>query len=236
MSLTLPRYTAGTKIVTIRDPVFFRSLIDTLYSPHIKPLKIAKDDVVMYTLQLRDNSNGRILDVALELPQSMTNTIKLTTSDSGETGLVPNWETNDSLSEQFKQDFNTLLHYWLSKIQVACPFHENGVPTIYTLQQQCELKWPWKNSSSSDYFSKFKPESHVHVLRLGVAYYNPDKNYIGVTLQLGSYPGKTISAVNTIRQSRKRTRHENESKENVVELDQDKHLDEEDANEIELIE
>lgn len=235
MSLNLPKYSAGTKNVTIRDPVFFRGLLDNLYSPHIKPLKIAKDDVVMYTLQVRDNSNGRILDVALELPQSMTNTIKLTTSENGEAGLIPTWETNDSTSDQFKQDFNTLLHYWLAKIQVACPFHENGVPTIFNLQTQCELKWPWKNTSSSDYFSKFKPESNVHVLRLGVAYYNPEKNFIGVTLQLSSYPGKTLSAVNTARQTRKRARNEPEIKEHVEET-KEIIVEDEDITDIELIE
>lgn len=218
MNTSLPKYTAGSKIVTIREPGWFLSNMTKLYIPHITALKVTKSHILMYTIQLQDTSNGRILDIAFEIPQHITNSVKLAHSGVEEETLAPIWETNDPISNQFREDLNTLLHHWLSKVQTACSLQESP-PSIYFPSARFELKWPWKNLQSDDYFSNFKPDSQLHVFKIGVAYYQPEKNYIGVTLQLSAYPGRTLSAINKQnaaakeeRRANKRPRQSEESK------------------------
>lgn len=220
MNVTIPKYYAGTKAVTIYDPSFFKGLIDSgLYTAIITPLKIAKDGAVMYTLSLRDNNKNILLDVQIGLPEEMTNTVKLSASNETNQGLIPVWETNDSTSEIFKRDVGRLLESWLLKIQTANTLSEE-VPIIYLPQSSTELKWPWKVDTTL-YFENFDRLRNTHVLRIGVGYYSAEKNYVGVTLQLSNYPGKTILAISDARKSsnkkRKKAEVDNVTDENVQE-------------------
>lgn len=214
----MQKYYAGTKSVTIYDPVFFINLIESgAYTPIVTTLKVAKDGAVMYTLQLKDNNKDIDLDVSIGLPEEMSSTIKLSTPQEisdVEPDLEAVWETNDSTSEIFKRDVNRLLDFWLVKIQTACTFGAEP-PTIYYPAQSCSLKWPWKTCSNRDYFSKFRRDLSTHVIRFGVGYYSTAKNYVGVTLQLSNYPGKTLHAVELAKLSsrkRKKTEEEDEVK------------------------
>lgn len=215
-SLPLEKYTVGNKLITIRDPNFFISQINSgAFVPLIKTLKVAKEDVVMYTLNIKNVNADTILDVAFELPESMSNTIVFSASETVQDGIVPVWETNDSISEIFKRDINRILEFFLNKVKAVSTFDEE--PTIYYPGSRYELKWPWKNNIN-DYESRFDPAKNVHVIRFGVAYFNPTKKIIGATLQLGGFPGRTLGAINAAKLSKKRARTQNLNEEDT-ELD-----------------
>lgn len=188
-----PKYFAGSKNITIYDPLYFSTLFDHhIYTPSILPLKVDKCGVLMYNLMVRDSNTGKELEVQFQIPESMSQTIKLQSSDEENGQLEVVWESNDAPSNAFKADVNRCLEYWLKLIQHANSFGPE--PDIRFLPAACILKWPWKSASNEEYFRKFRSESQTHILRMGVGYYASDRNSVGVSLQLGSYPGKTISA------------------------------------------
>jgi hypothetical protein len=190
------KYYAGPKLVTISDPVFFKSLIDAKhFVPLVTPLKVTKDGTVMYLLQIKDVNRDLVLDVVFSLPEDISHSVKLGSSEGEEEGLQALWDTSDPASDLFKADVNRLLDYWLKQIQHASDFNEVSSPDIYYLPQSAKLKWPWKSHSNEEYFRQFRSDMQTHQLRLGVGYFSPERGAVGVTLQLSNYPGKSEKAI-----------------------------------------
>jgi len=205
-----PKILVGTKYVTVNDPLWLSTLFaNHLYEPVIVPLKVERGGVVMYHLMVRDLNTGKTLDVNFSCPERLTPTVKLATSSEEDGVLVAEWETNDLDSKTFKDDVNKCLEFWLKQIQTANSFGQ--VPTVRLLQQSTKLKWPWKTGSNEDYFRKFRPEQHTHQFKLGVGYYNQEYNECGVSLQLSSYPGKTVSVLTEQRSQRRGKRSRTEA-------------------------
>lgn len=212
----LPKILVGTKYVTVNEPLWLASLFaNHFYEPVITPLKVERGGVVMYNLQVRDMNSSKVLDVIFSCPERLSHTVKLASSQEGEDTLVAEWETNDADSKTFKDDINQCLEYWLKQIQTANSFGQ--APTIRSLQQTTRLKWPWKTGSNEDYFRKFRPESHTHQFKLGVGYYNREYNECGVSLQLSSYPGKTLAVIDEMKQNRRTKRARVEASDEVQE-------------------
>lgn len=205
MSLSIPKIVIGTKYVTVNDPLWLSTLFaNHLYSPVITPLKVERGGVIMYTLQVRDLNTDKVLDVIFNCPESISHTVKLASGSETEPGLVAEWETLDAESKAYKDDINKCLQYWLSQIQSANSFGQ--VPVIKYLEGVTKLKWPWKSGSNEEYFRKFIPEQHTHQFRLGVGYFNQEYVNCGVTLQLSSYPGKTKSVLESMRNVPRRSK------------------------------
>lgn len=216
-----PRMYLGSKSVTIYDPAWFVTCFaNHIYDPIITPLKVDKEGVLMYILQARDNNTGKALDVQWELPESISNTVKLQSSDRMESadGLDAVWETSDQESNAFKADVNRCLEFWLKQIQQANTFGEK--PEIRMLGISAPLKWPWKTGTNEDYFKKFRATDHCHIIRLGVGYFRSESAVVGAAVQLSSFPGKTLSA---IAETKNKKRKKPEPVEDVV-------LPEEDVN------
>jgi len=204
-SVRIPKVLLGTKYLTVNDPIWLATLFaNHLYEPVITPLKIERGGVVMYSLQVRDLNTGKVLDVIFQCPEQMSHTVKLATSMEDEGLLVAEWETNDMESKTFKDDVNRCLEYWLSQIQTANSFGQ--VPNVRLLQAVTKLKWPWKTGSNEEYFKKFRQELHTHQFKLGVGYYNQEFNECGVSLQLSSYPGKTLAVLDGMKAARRTKR------------------------------
>lgn len=203
-----PKFYAGTKYINVFDPVFFMGLLEhKVYIPVISPLKVSKDGVLMYLLQVRDVNRDLTLEVLFSLPEEISASVKLGSPEEQGGDLQAVWETNDAASDTFKSDINRLLEYWLKQIQQANSFA--GEPEITYLQRSCKLKWPWKNSTNEDYFKKFRSEHQIHKLRLGVGYYAADRSSVGVSLQLSNYPGQSLQYIQENSKKRgKRTRTE----------------------------
>jgi hypothetical protein len=203
-----PKFYAGSKHITIYDPLFFCGLMEAkVYVPIIVPLKVNKDGVLMYLLQVKDVNRDLSLGICFSLPEEISSSVKLASPEEGEQSLQAVWETTDAAGDAFKADVNRLLEYWLKQIQQANSFGVN--PDIYYLPRTVNLKWPWKNGTNEKYFREFRSDLQVHQLRLGVGYYATDRNSIGVTLQLSNYPGKSLLAINSVPKKRgKRTRSE----------------------------
>lgn len=210
MSSTLrhPKYYAGTKYINIFDPEFFISLLEAkVYVPVIAPLKVNKDGVLMYLLQVKDVNRDLTLEVLFSLPEEISASVKLGSPEEEGAGLQAVWETNDAASDSFKAAVNRLLEFWLKQIQHANSFSTE--PAVYLLPRSCNLKWPWKNSSNEDYFKKFRADLQIHKLRLGVGFYNAERNAVGVTLQLSNYPGQSLQCIQESSRKRgKRSRSE----------------------------
>jgi len=205
-----PRLFLGSKAVTIYDPAWFVTCFaNHIFDPIITPLKVDKEGVLMYILQVRDNNTGKALDVQWELPETISNSVKLQPSDRDDTtdALDAVWETNDVESNAFKADVNRCLEYWLKQIQQANTFGEK--PEIRLLGMTSALKWPWKTGTNEDYFKRFRVSDHTHIIRLGVGYYRSENGVVGAAIQLSSYPGKSASVVTEMK-SRKRKKVETE--------------------------
>lgn len=203
-----PRFYLGSKAVTIYDPAWFLTCFaNHIYDPIITPLKVDKEGVLLYLLQIRDNNTGKSLDVQWELPESISNSVKLQSSSNitEEESLEAVWETNDAESNAYKADVNRCLEFWLKQIQQANSFGES--PEIRFLGMTTSLKWPWKNTSNESYFRQFRSSDHTHIIRLGVGYFQSENRVVGVSLQLSSYPGKSRNAV-LASKSRKRKKAE----------------------------
>jgi hypothetical protein len=204
-----PRIYVGSKAVTVYDPAWFVTCLGNhIYDPVITPLKVDKEGVLMYVLQIRDNNSGKCLDVQWELPESISNSIKLQPSvkeESSEDGLDAVWECNDSESNSYKTDVNRCLDFWLKQIQQANTFGEQ--PEIKYLPTVCKLKWPWKTGSNEEYFKKFRHSDHTHIIRLGVGYFTHEYGIVAASVQLSSYPGKSQAAISEAK-SRKRKKPE----------------------------
>lgn len=204
------KYYAGPKLVTISDPVFFKSLIEAKhFVPLVSTLKVTKDGTVMYLLQVKDVNRDVVLDVVFSLPEEISSSVKLGASEGEEEGLQALWDTSDPASDLYKADVNRLLDYWLKQIQHASDLNGVAPPDIIYLPQSAKLKWPWKSQSNEEYFRQFRSDLQTHQLRLGVGYYNPERGAVGVTLQLSNYPGKSEKAIlETGRRKGKRSRTE----------------------------
>jgi hypothetical protein len=190
-TLKHPKFYAGTKYINIFDPEFFISLLEAkVYIPVIAPLKVNKDGVLMYLLQVKDVNRDLTLEVLFSLPEDISASVKLGSPEEEGGDLQAVWETNDSASDSFKAAVNRLLEYWLKQIQHANSFLTE--PSINLLPRSCNLKWPWKNSTNEDYFKKFRSDLQIHKLRLGVGFYSTERNSVGVTLQLSNYPGQSL--------------------------------------------
>lgn len=203
-----PKFYLGSKAITIYDPAWFLTCFaNHIYDPVITPLKVDKEGVLLYLLQIRDNNTGKSLDVQWELPESISNSVKLqsSSSDGTDEDLEAVWETNDAESNSYKADVNRCLEFWLKQIQQANTFGE--APEIRFLGMTTTLKWPWKTSSNETYFRQFRASDHTHIIRLGVGYFQSENSVVGVSLQLTSYPGKSKSAVLAAK-SRKRKKVE----------------------------
>jgi hypothetical protein len=193
-SLRHPKFYAGTKYINIFDPEFFISLLEAkVYVPVIAPLKVNKDGVLMYLLQVKDVNRDLTLEVLFSLPEEISASVKLGSPEEEGGDLQAVWETNDSASDSFKAGVNRLLEFWLKQIQHANSFSIE--PSINMLPRSCNLKWPWKNSTNEDYFKKFRSDLQIHKLRLGVGFYSADRNSVGVTLQLSNYPGQSLQFI-----------------------------------------
>lgn len=186
-----PKYYAGTKNINIYDPVFFLTLIASkVFIPVISPLKVNKEGVLMYLLQVKDVNRDLTLDVVFSLPEEMSASVKLSSPEEEGGDLQAVWETNDAASDTYKADVNRLLECWLNQIQHANSF--SGQPTVYLLSRSAKLKWPWKNCTNEDYFRRFRSDTQIHQLRLGVGYFSAENNSVGVTIQLSNYPGHSL--------------------------------------------
>lgn len=202
---TKPRFYVGSKAITIYDPAWFLTCFaNHIFDPVITPMKVDKEGVLLYILQIRDNNTGKNLDVQWELPESISSSVKLQSDDNDELEAV--WETNDQESNNFKADVNRCLEFWLKQIQQANTFGET--PEIRFLGMTTVLKWPWKTSSNESYFKKFKSTDNTHVIRLGVGYIQSEYQIIGASMQLSSYTGNTVAAVQAKSASRKRKKAE----------------------------
>lgn len=220
--ISKPRYYIGSKAITIYDPSWFVTcLANHLFDPIILPLKVDKEGVLMYVLQARDNNSGKALDIQWELPESISNSIKLQAGNKqeGEDELDAVWESNDAESNVYKADVNRCLEFWLNQIQQANTFGEK--PEIKFLPQICKLKWPWKSGTNEDYFKKFRASDHTHIVRLGVGYFTSEYGVVGASMQLSSYPGKSLSVLTEAR-SRKRKKPEPHTEEDVLVHDEQK--------------
>lgn len=216
---------AGSKTLTVRDPSVLLKLINSgLYIPKVTTHKVTKENDVLYTLSIVNTINDTELDVSFEIPETLTSTVKMgispiTRQESSRPVRAPIWESETSEAEIYKIQIGEILRHWLINIQTAskaCNLDEEE-PRIYLPQNVTELKWPWKTQSEEDYFEKFNPETQTHILKLGVGYYKREGNYIGVSLQLGGYPGKTKSAIAAdALQSRKRKRKQPENEEETT--------------------
>lgn len=203
-----PRIYLGSKAITIYDPAWFVTCFaNHIFDPIITPLKVDKEGVLMYILQVRDNNTGKALDIQWELPESISNTVKLQSSDRADSSdaLDAVWETSDQESNAFKADVNRCLEFWLKQIQQANTFGEK--PEIRMLGIAAPLKWPWKTGTNEDYFKKFRATDHCHVIRLGVGYYRSENSVVGAAIQLSSFPGKSIAAISEMK-NRKRKKPE----------------------------
>lgn len=190
-SIRHPKFYAGTKYINVFDPVFFRTLLEArVYLPVITPLKVSKDGVLMYLLQVKDVNRDLTLDVLFSLPEELSESVKLGSPEEEGGDLQAIWETNDTASDTYKSDVNRLLEMWLRQIQQANSFA--GEPDISFLTRSCKLKWPWKNSTNEEYFKKFRNDLQIHKFRLGVGYFAADRCSVGVTLQLSNYPGQSL--------------------------------------------
>jgi hypothetical protein len=203
-----PKFYLGSKAITIYDPAWFLSLFaNHIFDPIITPIKVDKEGVLLYLLQIRDNNTGKTLDVQWELPESISNSVKLQSSsrevESDELEAV--WETNDTESNSYKSDVNRCLEFWLKQIQQANSFGES--PEIRFLQMTTTLKWPWKTATNETYFKQFRATDHTHIIRLGVGYFQSENQVVGASIQLSSYPGKSIASV-LASKSRKRKKAE----------------------------
>jgi hypothetical protein len=216
------KYYAGPKLVTISDPVFFKSLFEAKhFIPLVSPLKVTKDGTVMYLLQVRDVNRDVVLDVVFQLPEEISSSVKLGSAEGEEEGLQAIWETSDAASDSYKSDVNRLLDYWLKQIQHANEFNGDHQPDIHYLSRAAKLKWPWKSHTNEEYFRQFRSDLQTHQLRLGVGYFSPERGAVGVTLQLSNYPGKSEKAIlESGRRKGKRARSEEkeEGEESVPEI------------------
>lgn len=207
-SSSKPRIYLGSKAITIYDPAWFVTCFaNHIFDPIITPLKVDKEGVLMYILQVRDNNTGKALDIQWELPESISNTVKLQSSDRADSGdsLDAVWETTCQESNAYKADVNRCLEFWLKQIQQANTFGEK--PEIRMLGIAAPLKWPWKTGTNEDYFKKFRSSDHCHVIRLGVGYYRSENSVVGAAIQLSSFPGKSTAAIAEMK-SRKRKKPE----------------------------
>lgn len=203
-----PKFYAGTKYINVFDPVFFMGLLEhKVYIPIISPLKVSKDGVLMYVLQVKDVNRDLPLEVLFSLPEEISASVKLGSPEEEGGDLQAVWETNDAASDTFKSDINRLLEYWLKQIKQANSF--SGEPEIQFLPRSCKLKWPWKNSTNEDYFKRFRSDIQIHKLRLGIGYYAADRNTVGATLQLSNYPGQSLQYIqDNMKKRGKRSRTE----------------------------
>lgn len=214
-----PRIYLGSKALTVYDPAWFVICLGNhLFDPVITPLKVDKEGVLMYVLQARDNNTGKCLDVQWELPETISNSIKLQPSSSeqlSDDGLDAVWECNDSESNNYKADVNRCLEYWLKQIQQANTFGEQ--PEIKYLPLVTKLKWPWKSGSNEDYFKKFRSSDHTHIIRLGVGYFTSEYGVVGASVQLSSYPGKSVASLSESKSRKRKKAEVVESEEKVME-------------------
>lgn len=219
-SFSRSKYYAGPKLVTISDPVFFKTLVEAKhFIPLISPLKVTKDGTVMYLLQVKDANRDLTLDVVFSLPEEISSSVKLGSSEGEEEGLQALWDTSDAASDAYKSDVNRLLDHWLKQIQHANQFNEEIRPEILYLTRAAKLKWPWKSQSNEEYFRQFRSDLQTHQLRLGVGYYSPQRGTVGVTLQLSNYPGKSEKAIlESGRRRSKRSRSEMKDEEEQKEI------------------
>ena len=206
-----PKFIVGTKYINVFDPIFFMGLLEhKVYIPLISPLKVSKDGVLMYLLQVKDVNRDLTLEVLFCLPEEISASVKLGSPEEQGGDLQAVWETNDAASDTFKSDINRLLDYWLKQIQQANSFA--GEPEITYLPRSCKLKWPWKNCTNEEYFKKFDSRYQIHKLRLGVGFYAADRSSVGVSLQLSNFPYKSLQYIQENSRKRgKRTRNESES-------------------------
>lgn len=186
-----PKFISGIKYINIFDPVFFITLLEAkVFIPVISALKVSKDGILMYLLQVKDVNRNLTLDVLFSLPEEISASVKLGSPEEQGGDLQAVWETNDAASDTFKCDINRLLEYWMKQIQQANSFA--GEPEIRFLPRSCKLKWPWKNSTNEEYFRKFDSEMQIHKLRLGVGYFSSERGEVGVSLQLSNYAGQSV--------------------------------------------
>ncbi len=205
--LSKPKIYIGSKSITVHDPSWFVSCFaNHVFDPIITPLKVDKEGVVFYLLQVRDNNTGKQLDVQWEIPESISGSVRLQTNE--ESGFDAVWETPDQESNAYKTDVNRCLEYWLKQIQHANTFGEE--PEIRFLPSSTKLKWPWKTASNESYFKNFRTVANTHILKLGVGYFQSGSQIAGASMQLSSYPGKTQAALDEMR-SRKRKKPEPDS-------------------------
>lgn len=205
---TKPRIYIGSKSITVYEPSWFVSCFaNHIFDPIITPLKVDKEGVLFYLLQVRDNNTGKQLDVQWELSESISNSVRLQTNE--ESGFDAVWESTDQESNNYKADVNRCLEFWLKQIQHANTFGE--APEIRFLGNSTKLKWPWKSASNESYFKNFRSASNTHILKLGVGYFQSATQIAGASMQLSSYPGKTIAALDEMKSSRKRKKPESET-------------------------
>lgn len=212
--MSMPKVYVGPKLLTVYDPAWLVSLFSNgSFQPMITTMKIDREGVVFYKLQVRDLNTSKVLDVQFVLPEELTSTVHLSvpSSEYSTESFEAVWDTQSEAADAFKSVINQSLEFWLKQIQTANSFDK--VPEIKLLYSSCVLKWPWKNNSNEEYFRKFRIADQLHKFNLGIGYYNQEKNSCGVTLQLSLYPGKTASAIEASQASRKRRRTKEDGEE-----------------------
>jgi hypothetical protein len=204
------KVSVGPKTLTVYDPSWLVFLFGNhLYQPVTSPMKIDREGVVFYKLQVKDMNTNKILDVHFVLPEELSSTVYLITPDyKGKNEMEAVWDTVSDSAVAYKDAVNQALDYWLKQIQTANTFDKT--PEIGLLPPCSNLKWPWKNHSNEEYFRDFNPTFQLHKFNLGIGYYNQEKNFCGVSLQLSLYSGKTGAAIEAEKVSKKRRRIQRE--------------------------
>lgn len=221
-------YTIGSKAITIKDISLMLEAIPSHYVPTIK-IANTKDESVYYEMGIFDKNTKKVYDVNIEIPESMSSTVRMAVNPTGGDELVPVWSTLDAASHKFKLDLNMLINHWFEKIltqsKIECNIDndDNDSIRVYYPESHTVLQYPWKKGTANDYFNSFDPENQVHIIRIGSGVFKRDKKYIACFLQLGGYPGKTqsaqIKAAQRASESRKRNRKAAEEETQVDEPD-----------------
>jgi hypothetical protein len=208
--LVIPKYINGKKIVVVNDVGYMNVLLSNgIFIAKTAPLKIEKtkekSGIVLYQLTLFEVNTGTEKDVIIVIPQQFSGSIRLAQSTYEEAeGPVVVWEASTPEEITFKDEINTFLSFWMRPIQTNNSF--GSIPEIKTLGASTLLKWPWKEGTNLEYFNIFSPQEHLHQIRLGAGYFSLERNLVGSSLQLCSHTGKTVSAILSARESKKRKR------------------------------
>lgn len=203
----LPKIVPSTRSLLIRDPAFFKRMIDAgAYVPKLRPADVSRG-VLMYVMEVLDVSRNIKLALDFELPAIESANIHTFEQEKWEARkarkegevatemeTVPVWDTRNAPS-QYRLDLIDALDPWVELLEKSAMGEELEFTPVREFQV---LKWPWKDEGHKNliaFIEHFQPELSLYRIRPGVMIYDPEQKTATYTLQLTQFKGKTALAI-----------------------------------------